>query len=182
MTYLIPSQSIQHILSEPTFIYHLPHNRAYQLNPFNMANPDKIQLHHIAHVYYKYSTEEVDAARFFMTDFGFFETKRVGPRTYYRGYGSEPFVLCVEASTKTEFAGAAFAVDSLAELEKAAKILPADTKPTDVYELTDAPGGGKAVTFYDPVDGFPMHLVYGQEKVEELDPKFPELKLNFVST
>lgn len=147
----------------------------------NTDSPDKIKLHHIAHVYYKYSTEEVDAARFFMTDFGFFESKRVGPRTYYRGYGSEPFVLCVEASTKTEFAGAAFAVESLDELQKADKILPAESKPTGIYDLVDAPGGGKAITFYDPVDGFPMHLVYGQEPVEELDPKFPELKLNFVS-
>ncbi|POS69826.1 glyoxalase family protein, partial [Diaporthe helianthi] len=147
-----------------------------------MADTDKIRLHRIAHVYYKYSTQEVDAARLFMTDFGFFESKRVGPRTYYRGYGSEPFVLCVEASAKTEFGGAAFAVDSLAELEKAARILPPESKPTDIYELTDAPGGGKCVTFYDPTDGFPTHLVYGQEKVEELDPKFPELKLNFVSS
>lgn len=147
----------------------------------NTDNPEKIKLHHIAHVYYKYSTEEVDAARFFMTDFGFFEAKRVGPRTYYRGYGSEPFVLCVEASTKTEFAGTAFAVESLDELQKAAKILPAEVKPTGIYDLEDAPGGGKGLTFFDPVDGFPMHLVYGQEPVEELDPKFPELKLNFVS-
>lgn len=145
-------------------------------------NPDKIKLHHIAHVYYKYSTEEVDAARFFMTDFGFFEAKRVGPRTYYRGYGSEPFVLCVEASTKTEFAGTAFAVESLDELQKAAKILPAEAKPTGIYDLVDAPGGGKGLTFFDPVDGFPMHLVYGQEPIEELDPKFPALKLNFVSS
>lgn len=145
----------------------------------NTDNPEKIKLHHIAHVYYKYSTEEVDAARFFMTDFGFFEAKRVGPRTYYRGYGSEPFVLCVEASTKTEFAGTAFAVESLDELQKAAKILPAEVKPTGIYDLEDAPGGGKGLTFFDPVDGFPMHLVYGQEPVEELDPKFPELKLNF---
>lgn len=142
---------------------------------------DKIRLHHIAHVYYKYSPDAVDAARFFMTDFGFFEAKRVGPKTYYRGYGPEPFVLCVEASTETAFGGAAFAVDSLEELERASKILPKEAKATDVYELTDAPGGGKCVTFYDPVDGFPMHLVYGQELAEPLDPKLPDVKLNFVS-
>jgi hypothetical protein len=59
--------------------------------------------------------------------------------------------------------------------------LPAETKPTEVYELRDAPGGGKCVTFYDPVDGFPFHLVYGQTPVERLDPHFPEVKINFVS-
>lgn len=143
--------------------------------------PNKIQLARIAHVYYRYKPEEVDAARQFMQDFGFFETKRVGPRTYYRGYGAEPFVLCVEESDKTTFGGAAFAVDTLEELERAQKLLPKEARPTDVYELKDAPGGGKAVTFYDPVDGFPFHLVWGQQQVEPLNLKFPELKPNFVS-
>ncbi|ROV88139.1 hypothetical protein VMCG_10434 [Cytospora schulzeri] len=141
--------------------------------------PEKIRLHHISHVYYKYKPDAIDAARLFMDDFGFFEAQRVGPKTYYRGYGREPFVLCVEASTETEFGGAAFVVDSLEELERASKILPKEAKATDVYELTDAPGGGKCVTLYDPVDGFPMHLVYGQQLAEPLDPQFPEVKPNF---
>ena len=59
-------------------------------------------------------------------------------------------------------------------------MLPKETNPSDVYEST-APGGGKCVTFYDPVDGFPFHLVWGQSKVEPLDPRFPDLKPNFVS-
>lgn len=148
-----------------------------------MANdaPKKIQLSRIAHVYYRYKPDDVDAAKSFMEDFGFFETKREGSRTYYRGYGVEPFVLCVEASTETKFGGAAFAVDTLEELERASKVLPKEARATDVYELKDAPGGGKAVTFYDPVDGFPFHLVWGQEKAEPLKLGFPELKPNFVS-
>ncbi|KAK7743279.1 hypothetical protein SLS53_004364 [Cytospora paraplurivora] len=140
---------------------------------------EKIRLHHISHVYYKYKSDAIDAARQFMDDFGFFVAKKVGPKTYYRGYGREPFVLCIEESTETEFGGAAFAVESLEELERASKVLPSEARPTDVYELADAPGGGKAVTFYDPVDGFPFHLVYGQELVETLDPKIPEIKINF---
>lgn len=144
--------------------------------------PEKIQLARISHVYYKYKPSDVDAARMFMEDFGFFEVKRDGPRTYYRGYGAEPFVLCVEASTTTEFGGAAFAVDSLAELERAAQVLPKDARATDVYETKDAPGGGKCVTFYDPVDGFPFHLVWGQEQVEPLSLDLPDVKPNFVSS
>lgn len=142
--------------------------------------PKKIQLARIVHVYYQYEASNVDAARQFMQDFGFFETKRVGPRTYFRGYGVDPFVLCVEASTETKFGGAAFAVDTLEELERASKILPKEARATDVYELKDAPGGGKAVTFYDPVDGFPFHLVWGQEKAEPLGLGLPEVKPNFV--
>lgn len=141
---------------------------------------DKIQLSRIAHVYYQYKPDEVDAARTFMQDFGFFETKRVGSRTYYRGYGVEPFVLCVEAAEETKFGGAGFAVDTLAELERASKILPPEVRATDVYDLEDAPGGGKAVTFYDPADGFPFHLVWGQAKVEPLTLGFPQVKPNFV--
>lgn len=155
-----------------------------------MANdddtPKKIQLARIAHVYYKYKPEDVDAARMFMEDFGFFEVKRAGPRTYFRGYGTEPFVLCVEATTgESEFGGAAFAVDSLEELERAAQILPKEANATEVYDLhdkKDAPGGGKCVTFYDPVDGFPFHLVWGQEKVEPLSLELPDVKPNFVSS
>lgn len=143
--------------------------------------PEKIRLHHISHVYYKYTPDAIDAARTFMDDFGFFETKRVGPKTYYRGYGEEPFVICIEVSTETKFGGAAFAVDSLEELERASKVLPKESKATDVYELTDAPGRGKCVTLYDPVDGFPMHLVYGQESVEPFNPQLPDVRPNFVS-
>lgn len=148
------------------------------------ADPvNKIQLARIAHVYYKYKPDEIEKAKEFMKDFGFFEVKKVGPRIYYRGYGSEPFVLAIEEADKTEFGGAAFAVDTLEELERATKVLPKEAKVTDVYEMKDAPGGGKAVTLYDPVDGWPMHIVWGQEKVEAMDPKFPEqvYKTNYVS-
>lgn len=143
--------------------------------------PKKIQFSRISHVYYKYKPEDVDAARNFMQDFGFFEAKKEGSKTYFRGYGVEPFVLCVEASDETKFGGAAFAVDTLEELERASKILPKEAKATDVYDLKDVPGGGKAVTFYDPVDGFPFHIVWGQQMAEPLSLELPEVKPNFVS-
>ncbi len=143
------------------------------------SSEQRIKLHHIAHVYYKH--KDIEPARKFMTDFGFIEADRIGKKTFYRGYGKEPFVIALEASEESEFGGAAFAVESEEELEKAVQILPAEAKATPVHEVTDAPGGGKRVTFYDPVDGFPFHLVYGQTEVELRDPKFPELKVNYVS-
>lgn len=139
----------------------------------------KINLVRIAHVYYKY--QDVDKARTFAEDFGFSETARNGARTYYRGYGTEPFVLCVEAASESVFGGAAFVVESEEDLHYASKNLPKETKPSDVYELTDAPGGGKCVTFYDPADGFPFHLVHGQTPVELRDPNFTAQKVNYVS-
>ncbi len=139
----------------------------------------RVTLTNIAHVYYKH--KDIDAARRFLEDFGFSEVKSEGGKTYYRGYGSEPFVVRVEAADESVFGGAAFQVETEEDLELAAKILPKEAKPTGVYELTDAPGGGKCVTFYDPVDGFPFHLVYGQKKVEPRDPSFPVLRVNYVS-
>ncbi|KAH8880248.1 Glyoxalase/Bleomycin resistance protein/Dihydroxybiphenyl dioxygenase [Thozetella sp. PMI_491] len=139
--------------------------------------PEPIKLHHIAHVYYKH--KNIDAARRFMVDFGFVEDAQIGARTFFRGYGKEPFVIALEESDRDEFGGAAFAVDSEEELERAFQILPAEAKATPVHAVTDAPGGGKRVTFYDPVDGFPFHLVYGQAQAEPRDPKFPVLKVNY---
>lgn len=139
----------------------------------------KINLVRIAHVYYKH--EKIDEAKKFMDDFGFQETAQIGKRTFYRGYGSEPFVLSLEAAPKTEFGGAAFVVESEEDLEQAARTLPKECKATQVYDLKDVPGGGRGVTFYDPVDGFPFHLVYGQTPVERRDPGFPILKVNYVS-
>lgn len=147
----------------------------------NGTTPAKIHLSGVAHVYYRYKPDEIDAVRVFMNDFGLFLVKSDGNRTYYRGYGSDPFVLCVEQADKTEYGGVAFAVDTLEELERAIKILPKECKATDVYELK-SPGGGKAVTFYEPVDGFPFHLVWGQEKVEPLSLELPEPKTNLVSS
>jgi hypothetical protein len=45
--------------------------------------------------------------------------------------------------------------------------------------LTDAPGGGHCVTFKDPVDGFPFHLVHGQSLRDHITV-LPQLQYNFV--
>ncbi|EFX06133.1 trihydroxytoluene oxygenase [Grosmannia clavigera kw1407] len=137
----------------------------------------KIQLTHLAYVYYRH--KDAVTARKFIEDFGFFEEKQAGKRTYYRGYGTEPFVVCIEEADEACWGGAAFAVATAEDLEYAAATLPAKCRPTAVYELTDAPGGGRGVTFYDPIDGFPFHLVYGQQRVEARDPMFPVIKVNY---
>ncbi len=143
------------------------------------SNPlKKIRLNRISHVYYKH--QKYEEAKQFAEDFGFVEAAVVGKTTYYRGYGTEPFVLAIEQSDVTEFGGAAFTVDSEEDLTHASKILPKECKATAVHDIPDAPGGGKRVTFYDPVDGFPFHLVYGQTPVELRDPQFPTLKINYV--
>ncbi len=142
--------------------------------------PKKIQLVRIAHVWYKHA--DIDAAKQFALDFGFAETAQIGKTTFYRGYGTEPFALALEASDKNEFGGAAFVVESEEDLVLASKTLPEECKATEVHEMTGLPGGGKRVTFYDPVDGFPFHLIHGQTPVEREDREFPSLKYNYVGS
>lgn len=138
-----------------------------KLNP-----PRKIRLLRLAHVYYTHV--DIELANRFLLDFGLRETEKRDHKTYYRGYGTEPFLYCASAGDTTAFGGVAFEVESFHDLQLASDTLP---NATAIHDL-DAPGGGKRVTFYDPVDGFPFHLVYGQQPVEP-SADYPELPFNF---
>ncbi|RHZ50595.1 uncharacterized protein CDV56_103787 [Aspergillus thermomutatus] len=124
------------------------------------ASNRQIRLVRLAHVYYTH--QDLDKAARFLEDFGFQETGRVGKTIYYRGTSAEPFVYCAQQGDVDRFGGAAFVVESMADLEYAARTLPSTS---EVYQL-DCPGGGLCVTFADPVDGFAFHLVYGQTPLE----------------
>ncbi|KAK8090764.1 glyoxalase family protein [Apiospora phragmitis] len=118
--------------------------------------PRKIILNRISHAYYKYQDME--------------------KAIYFRGYGTAPWVVCAVKADRDEFAGVGYVVESEDELRYAAETLP---KATKVYELEDAPGKGKCVTFYDPVDNFPFHLVYGQEEAGVLEVPLPQEPINY---
>lgn len=136
----------------------------------------KISLVRIAHTYYTY--KDIGTAKTFLNDFGFQELVTHGSNTYYRGTGREPFVCCATAGSEDAFGGAAFVVESREDLDYAAKTIPG---ATPVHEMQEEPGGGLRVTFKDPVDGFPFHLVYGQVPVEPSDEGLLQRKFNFVS-
>ena len=97
-------------------------------------------------------------------------------KIYYKGYGSEPFLYCSSKGQDNAFGGGAFVVESRADLEYAARTIPTASK---IHELVDTPGGGECVTIKDPVDGWPLHLVYGQEQKEVSEPH-SEREYNFV--
>lgn len=136
----------------------------------------RINLVRIAHIYYTH--KRIDEAHDFLKDFGLHEVQRKGNATYFRGSGSEPFVYCARQGDADSFGGAAFVVETEEDLEYASQTLP---NATEVYDLTDAPGGGRCVTFYDPVDGFPFHLVHGQTSRDTVET-FPQLDFNFVGS
>lgn len=135
----------------------------------------KIKLVRIAHVYYTHANLAV--AKQFLLDFGFSIADDRGDVVYFKGYGAEPFVYVATRGAANEFGGAGFVVESLADLELASETLPG----AGAVEDSDAPGGGKRVTFRDPVDGFPFHLVYGQTTVEK-SAHLPELDYNYPDT
>ncbi|KAG2016878.1 hypothetical protein GB937_006081 [Aspergillus fischeri] len=132
----------------------------------------KINLVRIAHVYYTH--QDLNAAHDFLIDFGFHEVKRDRKTVYYGGTGPDPFIYCAREGPENQFGGAAFEVESKDDLEYAAESLPG---ATEIYELTDAPGGGLCVTFRDPADGFLFHLVYGQGKKQTVTA-LPQLSYN----
>lgn len=137
----------------------------------------QIRLVRLAHVYYTH--QNITKASQFLNDFGFQEVKTIDKdkkTVYYRGTGPDPFVYCAREGDADEFGGAAFVVESREDLEYASQTLPG---ASEVYELAEAPGGGLCVTFRDPVDGFPFHLVYGQGFADETRA-LPRLNYNYV--
>ena len=139
----------------------------------------KVNLVRIAHVYYTHANFEREHD--FLTDFGFTEVSRLNidepnETVYYHGYGAEPFLYCSTKGAEDAFGGAAFAVESRKDLELATRVIPT---AGEIWEMKDSPGGGEAVTVRDPVDGFMIHLVYGQVR-REVKEKHEQREFNFV--
>lgn len=147
--------------------------------PASDGDTEKVILVRIAHVYYTHAKFEREHQ--FLTDFGFTEVSRLNvgkpnETVYYRGYGAEPFLYCSTKGEEDAFGGTAFAVESRKDLELATRIIPT---ASEIKQMKDAPGVGEYVTVKDPVDGFPVHLVYGQ--VQRDMEEYHELKeFNFV--
>lgn len=143
------------------------------------ADYEKVKLVRIAHVYYTHVGFEREHQ--FLTDFGFTEVSRLNvgepnEKIYYRGYGTEPFVYCSTKGEEDVFGGSAFVVESRRDLKLASRVIPT---AGEIWSMKDAPGGGECVTVKDPVDGFKMHLVYGQVP-RELDQQYELREFNFV--
>jgi hypothetical protein len=154
----------------PKPLISIPH-RVSQITMSGQRPQKKINLVQIAHVYYTH--KNLEKANAFLLDFGFSVVQATDDKIYYRGYGTEPFLYCASKGTEDCFGGAAWVVDSIEDLQHATSLPGA----TPIHE-SDAPGGGKRVTFYDPVDHCPFHLVHGQMPVEPTET-FPELAYNF---
>lgn len=123
-------------------------------------------------VYYHANLSE---ARQFYLDFGLAIAEEREGEIFFKGYGTEPFIYrAVQAENgKAKFGGAAYAVESRAELEKAAALPNA----SPIAHL-DGPGGGEIVTLVDPV-GHIIHLVHGQAQHTAKDQGMEKLTVNY---
>ncbi|KAI0198080.1 glyoxalase [Astrocystis sublimbata] len=129
----------------------------------------KIQVVRLAYVRYNYVN--LEEATQFLVDFGFREAKRVTnhdgklEQVYFRGMGPEPFILVATKSDTESFGGPAFVVESPNDLNLAMETLPDAKRVSTLHQ----PGHGDCVSFRDPVDGWPIDLLFGQEMVEPLN-------------
>ena len=123
-----------------------------------------IQLLKTAFVAYYHA--DLAKARQFFLDFGMGIADEIpGETIYFKGYGVEPFVYVAQQSKSgsSYFDGAAYVVDSLEELQRAAGF---ESCTGPIRDL-DGPAGGKTVTLKDPA-GHLVHLIHGwQEKAAE---------------
>lgn len=137
-----------------------------------MPIPDsdpRIHLLSTAHVVYNHAS--LSTARTFLLDFGLtIASETPGKEIFFKGYGTEPFVYIARQSptSKSYFGGAAYEVESRAELERAITSIPGCSGS---IEKLNAPGGGEVVKLTDPV-GHIVYLVHGQEKTK--DPVRPD--------
>lgn len=129
-----------------------------------------------------YNHVDLPRARQFLLDFGMtIVHEDPDKEIFFTGYGAEPIIyIAREAApgSSSTFGGAAYEVETRAELLRAASIVP---NATPITPLPVNAGGGEIVSLTDPA-GFQVHLVHGQTpKLPSAspDPRLEKLVVNF---
>jgi hypothetical protein len=130
--------------------------------------PDDPRVRLVRTAFVTYYHVDLDKAAKFLLDFGFEIAERRGAEAiFFQGYGPDPYCYVARRAVDGEgprFGGAAYLVESEAELEMARSNIPG---ASPVVTKLDGPGGGVCLTLTDPV-GHQVHLVHGiQEKPAE---------------
>lgn len=140
-----------------------------------MSNPSDSRIQLLKTAFVVYNHVDLDKAREFLVDFGLqVAFERPGEEIYFKGYGTEPYVYVARKADKSSFGGAAYVVDSPAELEKAQKAPGASA----VTQLEERAGGGQQVTLTDPF-GHKVHLISGWEEKEKEPMELERLLVNY---
>lgn len=128
-----------------------------------------LHIKDINHVVYQHA--DLDRLEHFLGDFGLIASHRTEQRLYLRGTGPLPYVYVAEQADAPAFGAIAFAVESLADLQAAARLPGASP-----IQALEHPGGGQCVILHDP-SGRRIELVHGIQPVAAL-PQRSALVLN----
>ncbi len=141
----------------------------------DMSAPGDNRVRLVKTAFVIYHHADLAKARQFFLNFGMsIAREHDGKEIYFQGYGVEPIVYIARIAQKeSHFGGAAYVVESYAELEKAARIHGATQ-----IAVFEGPGGGEWVTLTDPA-GHHVHLIFGQQEKEKQEMKLPKLLVNF---
>lgn len=116
-----------------------------------------------AMAYVMFQRVDVVAMDQFLLDFGLFALEPRDGVRYYRGSGTEPFLVAIEQGAEDRFIGFGVTVDSEEDLEALARAngLPVDDAPT--------PGGGRRVRLVDP-HGTTVDVMHGAAPLDAIMP------------
>lgn len=125
-----------------------------------LTRPEAI-IHADAVLSVTFERRDPETMRRFLQDFGLILATSRGAVEYYRGVGTSPYLVSIQASSRDAFTGFALAAPSEADLQKLSTITS--------IPITDAdePGGGRKVRLVDP-DGLIVDVVHGFEPASPL--------------
>jgi len=129
----------------------------------------------IALAYVILDRPDLKKAEEYLSDFGLRTVSNDGQTLFMRGAESSPYCYVARKAAKPRFVGMGFAVDSVDDLQKLAKLPGASSVETSPW-----PGGGKVVHLTDP-SGFRVDAVFGRADVAAL-PHRPPMAMNSIDS
>ncbi|MDE0319265.1 MAG: VOC family protein [Acidimicrobiaceae bacterium] len=112
--------------------------------------------------YIRISAPDLDAMEAFVNDFGLVVAHRDDDVLISRGLEPTPFLHVVHRGP-AKFMGWAFEVDSEGDLDALAAAVPGCSPVHDIGGAEGQLGGGKRVHFVEPITGFVLEAVHGQQ-------------------
>ena len=126
--------------------------------------------------YIRFSAPDLDVMDTFVTDFGLVVAHRDDDVLISRGLEPMPFLHVVHRGP-AKFISWAFEVDSEDDLHALAGTVPGCSPVHDIGGAEGQLGGGKRVHFVEPITGFVLEAVHGQQ-AEPLAPRRDRIAYN----
>ncbi len=126
--------------------------------------------------YARFSAPDLDLMQGFVEDFGLNVVHRDDDILISRGLEASPYLHVVHRGP-AKFMGFAFELDSDDDLQQLANNIPGCSPVHDIPGPEGALGGGRRVHFVDPISGFVLEAVHGQQ-ADPLQPRRGRITYN----